>query len=757
MLYYSEHEPLDKQMLTQQLAKANDDNEVLFSVLLLATANSSYLWFDEEHCPNNVKLCQMLREKAGRSNMRFVICPTTKAAQEGWNHHPPALQSVFGEFLSDSAELHVWNHFNADEELDSECFCSLIAKEAIQPHALTEQQAARSWWWPSILRLPATVVVIAALTEIQRRGQQIEHLQAEAASQKNESVAEIQNLQQQLRAEKNKSEVEILKLEQQLQAREKKNEVEIQKLKAEKDKRDVEILKLNLEILKLNQHKELLAEAASQEQDSDAPVHKLNQQPADHEKGLLHPWVVHLSQPDWLMSAASALAPGIFFSIVQFTLDNAEQVTAAGYVLSGAKLHWLVMAAACKDMWLVRIQEGLDKSLPTVEPTVELVHYSEQEALDKQTLSRKLAKTDHDDEVLFSVLLLATANSSYLWFDEEHCPNNVKLCQMLREKAGLSNMRFVICPTTKAAQEGWNHHPPALQSVFGDFLPDSTVPETWTDFNPEADVESAHICSLCEEVNQPHAWQAGERRRPSTRQPGHRGCFVLGASKPVQEVQKVKEADDADKDVARPSSLLGRCWTTIQTMVRRCQEAFGDSKEVKEKEAETKRQKVKEAEPAAFPQIRDRTEEEETCALDMSLSRGRIMMGSWCILDKKPLKNPKANVWTRMTRMIRPIVRLQDVPLGRKFQSTGPTWKMRLAAACTGRPSSGSFSERLKLPSLVQKKLLAALLASGRSQRMADEAMREPILAQHLGSAEVVINLVMSATEAALDLPQLCK
>eukprot|EP00913_Durusdinium_trenchii_P020181 g18962.t2 len=46
------------------------------------------------------------------------------------------------------------------------------------------------------------------------------------------------------------------------------------------------------------------------------------------------------------------------------------------------------------------------------------------------------------------------------------------------------------------------------------------------------------------------------------------------------------------------------------------------------------------------------------------------------------------------------------------------------------RPSSGSFSERLKLPSLVQKKLLAALLASGRSQRMADEAMREPILAQ---------------------------
>ncbi|CAK9090390.1 unnamed protein product [Durusdinium trenchii] len=285
MLYYSEHEPLDKQMLTQQLAKANDDNEVLFSVLLLATANSSYLWFDEEHCPNNVKLCQMLREKAGRSNMRFVICPTTKAAQEGWNHHPPALQSVFGEFLSDSAELHVWNHFNADEELDSECFCSLIAKEAIQPHALTEQQAARSWWWPSILRLPATVVVIAALTEIQRRGQQIEHLQAEAASQKNESVAEIQNLQQQLRAEKNKSEVEILKLEQQLQAREKKNEVEIQKLKAEKDKRDVEILKLNLEILKLNQHKELLAEAASQEQDSDAPVHKLNQQPADHEKG----------------------------------------------------------------------------------------------------------------------------------------------------------------------------------------------------------------------------------------------------------------------------------------------------------------------------------------------------------------------------------------------------------------------------------------------------------------------------------------
>ncbi|CAK9090725.1 unnamed protein product [Durusdinium trenchii] len=84
------------------------------SVLLLATASSSYLWFDQEHCPNNVRLCRILTEKV-QKKINLVICPTTKKTEDSWNCHPCLSESIFGDFMR-CATVRVWNGFRSDAE-----------------------------------------------------------------------------------------------------------------------------------------------------------------------------------------------------------------------------------------------------------------------------------------------------------------------------------------------------------------------------------------------------------------------------------------------------------------------------------------------------------------------------------------------------------------------------------------------------------------------------------------------------------------
>ena len=128
---------------------------------------------------------------------------------------------------------------------------------------------------------------------------------------------------------------------------------------------------------------------------------------------------------------------------------------------------------------------------------VKLFHYSEQDGLDADALEAQVLSASE-----VSVLLLATAASSYLWFDAEDCPRNVELCTILKNFPEI-RVNFVVCPTTNSARDGWQQHQSDLQSVFGDFLPETGKVDTWTDFDPEQDIDTEQILSLTRRVARP--------------------------------------------------------------------------------------------------------------------------------------------------------------------------------------------------------------------------------------------------------------
>ena len=126
------------------------------------------------------------------------------------------------------------------------------------------------------------------------------------------------------------------------------------------------------------------------------------------------------------------------------------------------------------------------------EVQVKLFHYSEQDGLDAAALEAHILSSGAAE---VSVLLLATAASSYLWFDPEHYPRNVELCTILKKFAEI-RVNFVVCPTTNSARDGWQQHQSDLGSVFGDFLPETGKVDTWTDFDPEQGLGQEQIRSL---------------------------------------------------------------------------------------------------------------------------------------------------------------------------------------------------------------------------------------------------------------------
>ena len=131
---------------------------------------------------------------------------------------------------------------------------------------------------------------------------------------------------------------------------------------------------------------------------------------------------------------------------------------------------------------------------------VGLFHFSEQNWLDTDTLGEHLLSSAVSEG---TVLLLATAASSYLWFDEEHCPRNVELYTFLKSHS--VNVKFVVCPTTKSARDAWEQHTPNLLSVFGEFLPMTGIVDVWPDFDPDHPVDSQQIRSLVHQVRQAHS------------------------------------------------------------------------------------------------------------------------------------------------------------------------------------------------------------------------------------------------------------
>ena len=135
LFHFSEHECLDMRKLDEAI---NENEHARASVLLLATSQSSYLWFDPEHSPRNVQLCTTLQRRlSGR--IRFVVCPTTQSAKGICKELNKA--KIFGNFLSGPVEVDEWE-FDPNLSLNQACVRSLISDAPHQPATVrTGQQS----------------------------------------------------------------------------------------------------------------------------------------------------------------------------------------------------------------------------------------------------------------------------------------------------------------------------------------------------------------------------------------------------------------------------------------------------------------------------------------------------------------------------------------------------------------------------------------------------------------------------------------
>jgi hypothetical protein len=155
---YSELDGLDADALEAQVLSASEA-----TVLLLATAASSYLWFDPEYCPRNVELCTILKNFP-HIRVNFVVCPTTNSARDGWQQHQPDLRRVFGRFLPGRRRLHTWTDFDPEQDLGQVQIRSLIYQARIPPrfnHEGFHAQLGMGLVWRSFVKLLVLILLVA--------------------------------------------------------------------------------------------------------------------------------------------------------------------------------------------------------------------------------------------------------------------------------------------------------------------------------------------------------------------------------------------------------------------------------------------------------------------------------------------------------------------------------------------------------------------------------------------------------------------
>ena len=202
LFHFSEQNWLDTDTLGEHLLSSTV-SEV--TVLLLATAASSFLWFDAEHCPRHVELCTFL--KSHSMSVKFVVCPTTKSARDAWEQHSSNLPSVFGEFVPETGNVDIWPDFDPDHPVDSQQIRSLVHQvrhvNSSPPRKSQDlhNELRSSWFWNS---LPIALALFALFGYL-RMYWQLESLQKMAESEKEKRIAalaEVKRLNQTLSAER---------------------------------------------------------------------------------------------------------------------------------------------------------------------------------------------------------------------------------------------------------------------------------------------------------------------------------------------------------------------------------------------------------------------------------------------------------------------------------------------------------------------------------------------------------------------------
>ncbi|CAE7323689.1 CD209 [Symbiodinium sp. CCMP2592] len=163
---FSESAELDLPKLDRVL---NQYEKPVVWVLLLATGNSSPLWFHPEHSPRNVELCNHLLDNR-HLEVTFVVCPTSQEARHRWGPQGPLqssgfAQECFKEFwptLRDGVNgVRVWQGFSKDEPQVAQCE-SLICQIRDET-SKTSPPGLEGWAFKACVGFACLVVVLLTM------------------------------------------------------------------------------------------------------------------------------------------------------------------------------------------------------------------------------------------------------------------------------------------------------------------------------------------------------------------------------------------------------------------------------------------------------------------------------------------------------------------------------------------------------------------------------------------------------------------
>ena len=135
---FSEQEKLDMSKVDGSINGLGEQAQA--SVLLLATGQSSYLWFNSQHFPRTVELCSAVKKRLN-GRIRIVVCATNSAAKEGLDSSRDHVQQLCEAFFSGPADVIVWGGFDSSYSVNPGGVKSLVPDKKID----ARPQGHRFW------------------------------------------------------------------------------------------------------------------------------------------------------------------------------------------------------------------------------------------------------------------------------------------------------------------------------------------------------------------------------------------------------------------------------------------------------------------------------------------------------------------------------------------------------------------------------------------------------------------------------------
>ena len=259
LYHFSENEELNMREVDGPINDAEENREQGHALVLLqATGDSSYLYFDPSHYPRNVDLCKTLKKRLG-GRITFVFLPTGQK-EDSLASSGDQVQQICDDFLSARAHVIQWNGFDSRRSVNTGAVKSLIADKTAVGH----QKAHRAWKTgsPSPCSIPwalfwaLLIGFLASWCVLWRRESFSSLLSSTSSETKLGKESRVLPDENQAAAEKRKK---IHKIKQAAVAQKKANEEESDRLSQRKDGLDEENQTLSKEAKRLDEEEQAVA------------------------------------------------------------------------------------------------------------------------------------------------------------------------------------------------------------------------------------------------------------------------------------------------------------------------------------------------------------------------------------------------------------------------------------------------------------------------------------------------------------------